>query len=127
MSDFDDLMAEADGLIAETLGKPCTYLSGDTEISTHVVIDRDVHVLGGDGYTTVNQDHAGLPALPFQWKRGDEIRLKSGDCYRVHGRVQQDASWLVLLVSPVSEHDLQRIQESSASLHQTVQEVSNGN
>jgi len=120
MSDFNAHLAKADALIAKHVGQLCNYLTaaGDSQ-PVDVLIVGALEDIGGEYRLSVNEYIAEMPLRA--WERGEEIVVvATGARYRIHGIFDQDSSWLRLQVAPVSDYDLQDIQESDSILDNVV-------
>lgn len=121
---FDDLIRDMDADILDTFGVPAVILNAVEKVSfgTMVVIDRDIHVLSDDGYTTVNQTHASFNP-PAAWKavRGNEI-VTALERLRLVSPISSDGSMSSWVVQKISDYDVQDITDVSAVLDSIVNE-----
>lgn len=118
MPDFEAALAKADAAIASHLGKPAIYhsLNGD-EDPVSVIIEAAVESHDGPVMLSATQFVAELPLR--DWSRGDEIVPdRGGERYRVHGYLDEDESWLRLLVTPIGPADLEDVQEAALDLNE---------
>lgn len=115
--DFSAHLAKADKAIAQHLGGSAIYhpLNGDKDL-VDVIIEASVEQHDGPVTLSATQFIAELPRR--DWNRGDELVLnKTGERYRVHGYLDEDESWLRLLVTPLGPVDLQDVQEAFGDLN----------
>ena len=121
---FDDLIREMDDVVLDTFGIPAVVTDPVNRLAhpVMVVVDRDIEVLAGDGYTTVTQTHASFnPPTEWQVERGHEIVTPS-ERYRLVSPISDDGSMGAWVVQKIGAVDLQDITDAGALLNKIVNE-----
>lgn len=124
MTEFDELLAEADSHIMSELGQPCTYLrkSVDNRIATRVIVDRDIQVMGQYADVIELQTQGSLLVADVgQAGRGDVI-IFADMAYHVRKPVSNDGSIIQVELLPDPELHLGlQAMEPMGHLNQFVQ------
>jgi hypothetical protein len=86
-----------DALLMQTLGDNVTYTCASGSFAIKAVIEHDVSVVGGDGYTFERRTEAEFlsVAIPFYPETGDLITTSSG-VYVVDAVVADDGKYIKL-------------------------------
>ena len=114
MDPFAAMVAEMDSSLTMALGQPCTYLkkSVDNRLSTHVIVDRDVQVVGQFADVIENQTRGSLLVADVgRAGRGDVI-IFSDMAYHVRRPLSDDGSMITveLLPDPALHVQLQALE-----------------
>ena len=100
MSEFDEMMAEMDGVICEVLGDPATYLSNlaSQPIQTQITLEKDLEIVGQFADVVETQTHGSLLVADVgQAKRGS-VLMVSGGVYVIRRSITADGSIAVVEV-----------------------------